>query len=90
MASDDRGYFVSTDDGPRPETTLEGLSQLLADEHEHSGRIRFNSLNPGATRTRMRATANVTVDGRFLSGAPAAGHRRVRAKTAAPAAARIP
>ena len=36
---------------------LEGLSQLLADEHEHAGRIRFNSLNPGATRTRMRATA---------------------------------
>jgi len=36
---------------------LEGLSQLLADEHEHAGRIRFNSLNPGATRTRMRAAA---------------------------------
>lgn len=36
---------------------LEGLSQVLADEHEHAGRIRFNSLNPGATRTRMRATA---------------------------------
>jgi NAD(P)-dependent dehydrogenase (short-subunit alcohol dehydrogenase family) len=36
---------------------LEGLSQLLADEHEHAGRIRFNTLNPGATRTRMRATA---------------------------------
>lgn len=35
----------------------EGLSQILADEHEHTGRIRFNSLNPGATRTRMRATA---------------------------------
>lgn len=36
---------------------LEGLTQLLADEHEHTGRLRFNSLNPGATRTRMRATA---------------------------------
>lgn len=36
---------------------LEGLNQVLADEHEHAGRIRFNSLNPGATRTRMRATA---------------------------------
>lgn len=36
---------------------LEGLCQLLADEHEHTGRIRFNSLNPGATRTAMRAAA---------------------------------
>lgn len=36
---------------------LEGLSQVLADEHENAGRIRFNTLNPGATRTRMRATA---------------------------------
>jgi NAD(P)-dependent dehydrogenase (short-subunit alcohol dehydrogenase family) len=36
---------------------IEGLTQVLADEHEHAGRIRFNTLNPGATRTRMRATA---------------------------------
>lgn len=36
---------------------MEGLSQVLADEHEHAGRIRFNSLNPGATRTQMRAAA---------------------------------
>jgi NAD(P)-dependent dehydrogenase (short-subunit alcohol dehydrogenase family) len=36
---------------------LEGLSQVLADEHENAGRIRFNSINPGATRTRMRAAA---------------------------------
>jgi NAD(P)-dependent dehydrogenase (short-subunit alcohol dehydrogenase family) len=36
---------------------VEGLSQVLADEHENAGRIRFNTLNPGATRTRMRATA---------------------------------
>jgi NAD(P)-dependent dehydrogenase (short-subunit alcohol dehydrogenase family) len=36
---------------------LEGLSQVLADEHEHAGRVRFNSLNPGATRTGMRALA---------------------------------
>ncbi len=36
---------------------VEGLSQVLADEHEHAGRIRFNTLNPGATRTRMRAWA---------------------------------
>jgi NAD(P)-dependent dehydrogenase (short-subunit alcohol dehydrogenase family) len=35
----------------------EGLMQVLADEHEHSGKVRFNSLNPGATRTTMRAAA---------------------------------
>ncbi len=34
----------------------EGLMQLLADELEHE-RIRCNSINPGATRTAMRATA---------------------------------
>ena len=34
-----------------------GLCQVLADEHEHAGMIRFNSLNPGATRTGMRAAA---------------------------------
>lgn len=36
---------------------LEGLSQILADEHENAARVRFNSLNPGATRSRMRAAA---------------------------------
>lgn len=36
---------------------VEGLMQILADEHEHAGRIRFNSLNPGGTRTGMRRTA---------------------------------
>ncbi len=36
---------------------VEGLMQILADEHEHTGRIRFNSLNPGGTRTGMRAMA---------------------------------
>lgn len=36
---------------------LEGLCQVMADEHEDAGRIRFNSLNPGATRTAMRARA---------------------------------
>lgn len=34
----------------------EGLMQLLADELEHE-RIRCNSINPGATRTAMRAVA---------------------------------
>ncbi|MGA0838757.1 MAG: YciK family oxidoreductase [Pseudomonadales bacterium] len=36
---------------------VEGLMQVLADEWEHTGRIRVNSLNPGATRTAMRAAA---------------------------------
>jgi len=39
----------------------EGLCQVLADEHEHAGRIRFNSLNPGATRTGMRAENPATL-----------------------------
>jgi len=36
---------------------LEGMMQVLADEYEHTGKLRFNSLNPGATRTAMRAAA---------------------------------
>ena len=36
---------------------VEGLMQILADEYEHAGRIRFNSLNPGGTRTGMRQAA---------------------------------
>lgn len=36
---------------------VEGLMQILADEYEHAGRIRFNSLNPGGTRTAMRRAA---------------------------------
>lgn len=35
---------------------LEGLSQILADEHRHSG-MRVNCINPGATRTNMRLAA---------------------------------
>jgi NAD(P)-dependent dehydrogenase (short-subunit alcohol dehydrogenase family) len=35
----------------------EGLMQVLADELENTTRIRVNSLNPGATRTAMRAAA---------------------------------
>jgi len=36
---------------------VEGLVEVLADEVRASGRIRVNSLNPGATRTAMRAAA---------------------------------
>ncbi|WP_104204217.1 YciK family oxidoreductase [Billgrantia saliphila] len=35
----------------------EGFMEVLADELEHLGTIRVNTLNPGATRTKMRATA---------------------------------
>ena len=34
----------------------EGLSQILADEHNH-GKLRSNCINPGATRTNMRLAA---------------------------------
>lgn len=36
---------------------VEGLSQILADELKTEARIRVNCLNPGGTRTRMRAAA---------------------------------
>jgi NAD(P)-dependent dehydrogenase (short-subunit alcohol dehydrogenase family) len=36
---------------------VEGLMQTLADELEHASRIRVNAINPGATRTKMRASA---------------------------------
>lgn len=35
----------------------EGLMQVLADEMENTSTVRVNSINPGATRTRMRAQA---------------------------------
>ncbi len=36
---------------------VEGMSQILAAELEEIGNIRVNCINPGATRTHMRATA---------------------------------
>ncbi len=36
---------------------IEGLSQVLADETSGSGRLRVNCINPGSTRTAMRASA---------------------------------
>lgn len=35
----------------------ENLMQTLADESDGNGKVRFNSINPGATRTKMRAAA---------------------------------
>lgn len=36
---------------------LEGLSQVMAEELENISQVRVNTLNPGATRTQMRAKA---------------------------------
>ena len=36
---------------------IEGFSKLLADELENTSKIRVNTINPGATRTKMRADA---------------------------------
>ena len=36
---------------------LEGLAKLLAEELDNTSQIRVNIVNPGATRTRMRAAA---------------------------------
>ena len=44
------GYAVS-------KFATEGLMQVLADELEDTGNVRSNSINPGATRTDMRAKA---------------------------------
>ncbi len=44
------GYSVS-------KFATEGLMQVLADEMENISNIRFNTLNPGATDTRMRRQA---------------------------------
>ena len=40
----------------------EGMMETLADEVAQTGRIRVNSLNPGATRTAMRAAAYPSED----------------------------
>jgi NAD(P)-dependent dehydrogenase (short-subunit alcohol dehydrogenase family) len=36
---------------------IEGLAQVLADEHSQGGKLRVNCLNPGGTRTAMRSLA---------------------------------
>lgn len=36
---------------------IESVTQIFADESEHLGTLRFNAVNPGATRTVMRAKA---------------------------------
>ncbi|ABM03741.1 short-chain dehydrogenase/reductase SDR [Psychromonas ingrahamii 37] len=46
----------------------EGMMQVLADEYEHSS-LRFNAINPGATRTEMRASAYPAEDSSLLKTA---------------------
>lgn len=46
----------------------EGMMQVLADEFEHST-LRFNAINPGATRTTMRASAYPAEDSSLLKSA---------------------
>lgn len=41
---------------------VEGLSQVLADETSASGNLRVNCINPGRTRTAMRASAYPSED----------------------------
>ena len=45
---------------------LEGFSQILADETENSDRIKVYSINPGATRTKMRKEAYPLEDSESL------------------------
>jgi len=45
---------------------IEGLVQTLSDELKEAGRIRVNALNPGATRTAMRAAAYPNEDPQTL------------------------
>ena len=45
---------------------VEGLAQVLADEVAEAGRIRVNVINPGGTRTTMRAAAYPNEDPQSL------------------------
>lgn len=47
---------------------VEGLMQVLADELENTSNIRVNSINPGRTRTEMRATAYPGEDPQTVKG----------------------
>lgn len=46
---------------------VEGFAQVLADELAHEARVRVATLNPGATRTRMRASAYPGEDPRTVA-----------------------
>jgi NAD(P)-dependent dehydrogenase (short-subunit alcohol dehydrogenase family) len=48
---------------------LENLTEVLAHEYEGNDQLRFNSVNPGATRTDMRALAYPAEDATRLKTA---------------------
>lgn len=66
-SADARLVFTSSGVGTRPRAywgayavskhAIEGFAQLLADELEQTSHIRVNTINPGGTRTAMRAAA---------------------------------
>ena len=45
---------------------MEALATILADELEQTSKIRVNTINPGGTRTAMRAAAYPAEDPRAL------------------------
>ena len=47
---------------------MEGMAKLIADELEQTSPIRVNIVNPGATRTSMRAAAYPAENPRSLKG----------------------
>jgi NAD(P)-dependent dehydrogenase (short-subunit alcohol dehydrogenase family) len=47
---------------------VEGLAQVLAHEYEGNARLRVNLVNPGATRTDLRALAYPAEDASVLAG----------------------
>ncbi len=67
QSNDGRLIFTSSTVGESPRAywgayavskyAMEGMAKLLADELEQTSHIRVNILNPGATRTSMRAAA---------------------------------
>ena len=66
-SEDGRLLFVSSTVGANPRAywgayavskyAMEGMAKLLADELENTSKVRVNIINPGATRTGMRAAA---------------------------------
>ncbi len=79
MSTSSSVIFTSSGVGARPRAywgaycvskyAMEGFAKLLADELDNTSSIRVNILNPGATRTSMRAAAVPGEDPRTLKTA---------------------
>jgi len=75
-SNDGRLIFTSSSVGTQPRAywgayavskyAVEGLAKLLTEELENTSTIKVSTINPGATRTRMRAEAYPTEDPRDL------------------------